>query len=452
MKSNESDRRRFLKEGAVALAGGVALGATPGHAQEGQGEKKPANADDPKYAGAVPVSADWESYGVPSRFAGSKRTAWRLLPLAVPTQLHQATLYTPLQNQAGIITPSGLHYTVNHSGTAYPDIDPEQHRLLIHGMVERPLIFTMEDIKRLPSVSRIHFLECNANTRPTGFGRGKENWQTPQQTHGWASCSEWTGVRLSDLLRQVGVKKGASWVISEGADQVRFTDSIPLSKALYDTLVVYAQNGEPIRREQGFPLRLFTPGFAGVHNVKYLHRIEVVDQPQLSHFEIPMHAERRLAPGRPGGWITHRFQIGPKSVILRPSGGQQLPGVGYFEITGLAWSGAGAVRKVEVSTDNGRTWQAAQLQQPVLTKAFTRFSVNWNWDGSEAVLLSRCTDDLGQVQPSLAQYAEAMLGPSARANPGVYPVDPKGGFFSMCNAIQPWKVTRDGSVINAMFF
>jgi sulfane dehydrogenase subunit SoxC len=350
----------------------------------------------------------------------------------------------------GIITPSGLHFTVNHSGTPYPDIDPKQHRLLIHGMVERPLMLTIEDIKRLPSVSRIHFIECNANSRPTGFGRGKKNWQTVQYTHGWASCSEWTGVRLSDLLRQVGVKKGASWIISEGGDEVKFADSIPLSKAMYDTLVVYGQNGEPIRREQGFPLRLLTPGFPGVHNVKYLHRIEVADRPHLSHFEIPMHAERRPAEGRPGGWIAHRFQIGPKSVIIRPSGGQQLPGVGFYGITGFAWSGAGAVRRVEVSTDNGRTWKDAQLQQPVLPKAFTRFVLNWNWNGAETVLLSRCTDELGQVQPTLNEYAKAVLGPTARTYPPGYPIDVKGGSFSMCNAIQSWKVMSDGSVHNAM--
>lgn len=447
MSSQQSDRRQFLKGGA-ALVGGLALG--PVSAQPQDAAALAAVAQNPNYMGVVPTSAAWEAYGVPSRFDKSGRIAWRLSALAVPSRTHQSTLYTPLQDQTGIITPSGLHFSVNHDGCPFPDIDPQEHRLLIHGMVERPVTLTLEDIKRLPSVSQIHFIECNANTRPTGFGRGGKNWQSVQFTHGWASCSEWTGVRLSDLLRQVGLKKGASWIISEGADEIKLADSIPLSKAMYDVLVVYGQNGEPIRREQGFPLRLLVPGFPGVHNVKYLRRIEVVDQPQLSQFEIPMHAERRPAKGRPGGWIAHRFQIGPKSVILRPSGGQTLPGSGFYEIHGLAWSGAGAVRRVDVSTDNGRTWKAARLQQPVLPKAFTRFCLNWNWDGRESVLLSRCVDDLGQVQPTLTEYARAVLGPSARAYPPGYP-EVKGGQLSMCNAIQPWRVQRDGSVYNAMF-
>jgi sulfane dehydrogenase subunit SoxC len=446
MSSKQSDRRRFLTEGA-ALVGSLAVGSTPVRSQDAAAGAAKAE-QELTYAGEVPVEADWEAYGVPSRFGKSARIAWRLLPLRVPTVAHQTSLYSPLQNQMGIITPSGLHYAANHSGTPYPDIDPETHRLLIHGMVERPLILTVEDVKRLPSVSRIHFIECNANTRPTGFGRGGKNWNTVQHTHGWASCSEWTGVRLSALLQQAGVKKGAGWVISEGVDEMKLVDSIPLSKAMDDALVVYGQNGEPLRREQGFPLRLLTPGFAGIHNVKYLRRLEVVDQPQLSHFEIPMHAERRPAEGRPAGWVAHRFQWGPKSVIIRPSAGLTLPGVGFYEITGLAWSGAGAVRRVEVSTNNGRSWKAARLQPPVLPKAFTRFCSNWNWDGAEAVLLSRCIDELGQTQPTLTEFARAVLGPSA---PAGYPVDIKGGEFSMCNAVQPWRVLRDGSVHNAMF-
>jgi sulfane dehydrogenase subunit SoxC len=446
MSSQQSGRRRFLKEGA-ALIGGLAVGVTPGHSQDNQGLAAKAAAAN--YRGEVPIAAQWEAYGVPSRFGKSARAAWRLLPLSVPAPYHQSSLYTPLQNQTGIITPSGLHYAANHDGCPFPDIDPEGHRLLIHGMVERPVSLTVEDLKRLPSVCHVHFVECNANTRPTGFGRGGPNWQSVQFTHGWASCSEWTGVRLSDLLRQVGVKKGASWVISEGADDIKLVDSIPLSKAMSDTLVVYGQNGEPLRREQGFPLRLLTPGFAGIHNVKYLHRMEVVDQPLLSQFEIPMHAERRPAAGRPAGWVAHRFQWGPKSVIIRPSGAQTLPGVGFYEIHGLAWSGAGAVRRVDVSTDNGQSWKAARLQRPVLPKAFTRFCLNWNWDGRETVLLSRCVDELGQVQPTLTEFARAVLGPTARAYPPGYP-EIKGSQFSMCNAIQPWSVLRDGRVLNAM--
>jgi len=265
------------------------------------------------------------------------------------------------------------------------------------------------------------------------------------------SCSEWTGVLLSDLLREAGVQKGASWIIAEGADQNKVVMSIPMSKAMYDSLVVYGQNGELLRREQGFPLRLLTPGFAGVNNVKWLRRIKVVDQPQLSQLEARIHSERRLAEGRPTSWTWFRYELGPKSVIIRPSGGQRLPGTGFYDLTGLAWSGAGVVRRVEVSTDGGRTWKDALLEEPVLPKAQTRFRLDWNWDGGETVLQSRCTDELGQIQPTLTEYARTVLGPKARPYPPGYPGDVERVVYGNCNAIQPWKVMRDGSVHNAMY-
>ena len=446
MKSKRSNRRRFLKESA-ALAGGLALGAIPGHAQVGQGEVPVKQVG----LGEVPVKEDWEAYGVRSRFDKSARIARDHHALQIPTKEHQTTLWTPLQDQMGIITPSGLHFAITHAGIPFPDIDPQQHQLLIHGMVDRPLILTLEDLRRLPSVSRIHFVECNSNTKPTGFGRSVEHMRTVQQTHGYTSCSEWTGVLLSELLGQAGVQKGASWIIAEGVDQNKLVMSIPMSKAMYDSLVVYGQNGEVLRREQGFPLRLLVPGFAGVNNVKWLRRIKVVDQPQLSQYEARTHAETRSAEGRPTGWTWFRYELGPKSVIIRPSGGQRLPGAGFYDITGLAWSGAGVVRRVEVSTDGGRTWKDAQLQEPVLPKAQTRFRLDWNWDGGETVLQSRCTDELGQIQPTLTEYARTVLGPKARPYPPGYPGDVEGLSYGNCNAIQPWKVMRDGSVHNAMF-
>src|ERR1700682_468474 len=200
MKSKRSNRRRFLKESA-ALAGGLALGAIPGHAQVGQGEVPVKQVG----LGEVPVKEDWEAYGVRSRFDKSARIARDHHASEIPTKEHQTTLWTPLQDQMGIITPSGLHYFVTHAGIPFPDIDPQQHRLLIHGMVDRPLILSLEDLRRLPSVSRIHFVECNSNTKPTGFGRSVEHQRTVQYTHGYMSCSEWTGVLLSELLQQDGV-------------------------------------------------------------------------------------------------------------------------------------------------------------------------------------------------------------------------------------------------------
>ena len=344
---------------------------------------------------------------------------------------------TPLQDSIGIITPSSLHYVTTH-GYDPPDIDPRQHRLLIHGMVDRPLIFTLEELKRLPSVSRIHFLECAGNS---DLDRDDQaNAETVQETHGQTSCSEWTGVLLSLLLKEAGVQKGASWLVAEGADAGKHTKSIPLEKAMDDVLVAYGQNGEAVRPEQGYPLRLLVPGWEGISNVKWLRRIKVVDQPYMTKWESTMYAS--LRPDGKARWF--QFEMGPKSVITFPSGGQRLPGRGFYEITGLAWSGGGAIRRVEVSTDGGRTWKDAQLQEPVLRMAHTRFRFPWNWDGEEAVLQSRCTDERGDVQPTLAE-----LGKIWGVNPDYW--QSTTNRINHFNAIQPWKVTRDGSVHNAMF-
>jgi sulfane dehydrogenase subunit SoxC len=313
-----------------------------------------------------------------------------------------------------------------------PEIDPQQHRLLIHGMVDRPLIYTMDELKRFPSVSRIYFLECNANSRPL---RGP-NADSVQLVHGRTSCSEWTGVLLSVLLKECGVQKGASWIVAEGSDANKYTMSIPLGKAMDDILVAYAQNGEPVRPQQGYPVRLVVPGWEAIRSVKWLSRIKVVDQPYMAWHESGNNADTR--PDGKGLWF--RFELGPKSVITRPSGGQKLTGHGSYEITGLAWTGGGAVRKVDVSIDGGRTYKEAQLQQPVHRYAHTRFRFPWKWSGEEAVLQSRCTDERGEVQPTIAEAAK---------NLGVSP-----DYFYQAdhfNGVQPWKVNRDGSVQNALF-
>jgi sulfane dehydrogenase subunit SoxC len=434
MSSSGKSRRRFLRESAAALAGVVA-GAVPAYSQASPSIRE------------TPAKEDGEGYGRRSRFENLARVAMVESRLAkVPIKENHDVLLTPIQDQMAIITPSGLHYEISHAEVEVPDIDPRQHRLLIHGMVDRPLIFNLEELKRLPSVSRIHFVECNSNTR--GSVLGVENMRTAQYTHGLASCSVWTGVPLSVLLREAGVQEGAGWIIAEGAESMKWARSIPLSKAMLDGMVAYGQNGEAVRREQGYPLRLLLPGWEGGNNVKWLRRIKVVDQPYMSYMEARLYIEKR----RPAdGWLWFRFEMGPKSVITRPSGGQQLPGPGYYEITGFAWSGGGVVRRVEVSTDGGRTWKDAHLHEPVLTMAFTRFSLNWNWEGEETVLQSRCTDELGQIQPTLAEYARAVLGPEARPYPPGYPGDIEGETHGHCNAIQPWRVNRDGSVHNAMY-
>ncbi|OFW44665.1 MAG: sulfite dehydrogenase [Acidobacteria bacterium RIFCSPLOWO2_12_FULL_60_22] len=415
MNSKQSGRRRFLKEGA-ALAG-LAVGAVRSARGQTLGSEIPAAR-----------AKDLRAYGEPSRFEKAAR----------------ADLLTPLQDTLGIITPAALHFEVIRYRSGPPDIDPRQHRLLIHGLVDRPLIFTVEELKRLPSVSRIHFVECAGNSSPievvTVLGRRKS--ETVQQVHGLTACSEWTGVQLSLLLKEAGVQKGAGWLLAEGAEPGQHTKSIPLEKAMEDVLVAYGQNGEAVRPEQGYPFRLLVPGWEGVSNVKWLRRIKVVDRPYMTKMESTGYVALWPSLGGKGRWFN--FEMGPKSVITFPSGGHRLPGRGFYEITGLAWSGRGAIRRVEVSTDGGRSWKDAQLQEPVHRMAHARFRLPWNWEGEEAVLQSRCTDDQGDVQPSLAEFARTW---------GVKPdyFQATSNRVNHFNSIYPWKVTREGSVRNALF-
>jgi len=345
---------------------------------------------------------------------------------------------TPIQDLTGIITPAPLHFYESH-GYIPPDIDPKQHRLLIHGMVDRNMIFTLDDLKRLPAVTRTHFIECAANGDSTRLG--KEPEATPQITHGYTSCSMWTGVQLSRVLDMVGVQKGASWILAESAEGSRFSKGIPMEKAMDDCLLAYGQNGEAVRPEQGYPLRLISPGYEGIYNVKWLSRIELADSPAITQRELYYFTsvEEGKYADHKSRWF--RFEMGANSVITRPAGGQRLESHGFYEITGLAWSGAGAIRRVEVSTDNGRTWKDAELREPVLPKAHTRFGFAWNWGGEECVLMSRSTDERGQVQPSLVELGK------------IWDVDANyihTHWLGHVNAIRPWKVTADGSVYNAI--
>ena len=410
MKNKEPGRRRFLKDSA--LLAGLAAGAVI-----------PAKAQNENPASARPVTEfdarGFRPYGERSPYVHSLRSAAPETPG-----------FTPLQDFSGIITPSALFYVNTHYGV--PIVDPQQHRLMIHGMVDHPLIFTVEDLKRLPSVSRIHFLECNDNS-----AESIKNGKTAQ-AHGRTSCGEWTGVLLSTLLKEAGVQKGGTWLLAEGADSGKHSKSLPIEKAMDDMIVAYALNGEPMRPENGFPLRLLIPGFSGVHNIKWLRRIKVVDQPYMQKAEAASYSSMR--PDGKARWFM--FEMPPKSVITRPSGGQQLSGPGFYEITGLAWSGRGTIRKVEVSTDDGQTWKEAQLQTPVLRIAHTRFRFNWDWDGQETTLMSRCTDDLDQVQPTLAELSKVFQVNLEYWKETTNPIN-------LFNAIQPWKVSRDGSIKNA---
>ena len=412
----DSKRRAFLVQGA-AIAGSLAASAArpagvPADAQS------PADPPWTRTLGA-PILAS--PYGVPSRYeAGVVR---RQSPGLTRTA-QSSVSFTPLQSLFGIITPSGLHYERHHAGV--PDVVPDQHRLMIHGLVRAPRLYTIDDLVRFPSVSRIHFIECGANT---GMEWANAAVPTVQYTHGMLGCSEWTGVPLAVLLDEAGVdRKRARFVLAEGADGASLTRTIPLEMALDDVLVVYGQNGEMLRPEQGYPLRLLVPGVQGVSSVKWLRRLEVGDAPWNTREESLHYVD--LMPGgiqRQYTWIQEA-----KSVITSPSGGQVLLDRGYHEIRGLAWSGRGKVRRVDVSTDGGRNWRTAKLQGPVLPKALTRFRIDWTWTGGPALLQSRVIDETGYVQPSIRELR------AVRGTRSIY----------HNNAIQTWRVDPAGDVTN----
>lgn len=374
---------------------------------------------------ASAASADDRVLGNPRTVRGerSKRELSELFfkPGATPAT---GSARTPLQDLFGTVTPADLHFQRHHSGV--PDLDPATHRLLVHGLVEQPLFFSVDDLKRFPAVSRFHFIECAGNSGREHLGQPGE---TVQISHGLLSNSEWTGVPLRTLLNEVGVRAQARWIVAEGADAARLDRSIPLAKAIDDVLVAYAQNGEPLRPAQGYPLRLVVPGWEGNVNIKWLGRLELTDGPAMTRDEAAYYTDL-LADGRARQFT---FMMEAKSVITRPSGGQKLGAAGPYEIEGLAWSGHGKITRVEVSVDGGASWQAAQLQAPVLAKAVTRFRLPWRWNGSAAELQSRCTDETGYVQPTRDELV-AVRGPNASDH---------------YNGIKSWFVRGDGTVSHA---
>ena len=324
---------------------------------------------------------------------------------------------TPLQDLYGMITPSDLHFQRHHGGV--PLIDPQRYELLIHGMVDRPMVFTLKDLKRFPSLSRICFLECSGN-----FRTGKTTL-TPQEICGLTSQSEWTGVLLSTLFREVGVSPKATWFLAEGSDAAVMTRSIPLHKAMEDAMIAYGQNGEALRPEQGYPARLLLPGWEGNTNVKWIRRIELSDQPFMTREE----TAKYTYPVK-GKIRQFSFEMDARSIITFPAFPLQIDR-GWVEIRGLAWSGRDKITRVDVSTDAGRSWTPAELQGPVLEKAHTRFRFLWNWDGKETNILSRATDETGYTQPTIKQLVAAR-GPDL------------GGYH--LNPVTAWNIKRDGKV------
>lgn len=333
--------------------------------------------------------------------------------------------WTPHQDLNGMITPSDLHFQRNHAGTTL--IDPSNHRLVVHGMVDRPKSYSMDDIHRFPRETQIYFLECSGNSG-SGYG-GAAADATAQSIHGLTSTSEWGGVRTHLILEDVGVQSGATWALFEGADAAVMTRGVPIEKLRDDAMLAYIQNGEPIRPEQGFPLRLFLPGWEGNANIKWLRRIQFSDRP-FETKEETRHYTDSMPDGRSRQFT---FQMEPKSIITWPSGGERVPGRGFWEIRGIAWSGYGRIERVQVSTDNGGSWHDAHLDN-TLPIAHTRFRYAWDWNGSGTTIMSRATDETGYVQPTRQELIQA------RGDDYVYHF----------NGIQPWVIAADGSVTNGL--
>lgn len=420
-------RRRFLAASVSSAAASMAaLGLASGpRAAQAQAAGDPNILNLPAHTTGLGMPVAANAYGMPSQY--EKGLQRRESPGL--TRVSAASVaFTPLQGTFGIITPSGLHFERHHQG--WWDIDPSKHRLMVMGLVKEPKVYTMDDIMRLPSVSRIHFIECGANT---AMEWGNVAVPTVQYTHGMVSCSEFTGVPLSVLLDDCGIDmKQARYVLAEGADGSSMTRTIALDRALDDAIVAYGMNGEMLRPENGYPLRLVVPGIQGVSWVKWLRRIEVGDQRWATKDEA-IHYVDLMPDG------LHRQYTGiqeAKSVITTPSGGQTLLDRGYYNISGLAWSGRGRVKRVDVSVDGGRNWRTARLQTPVLTKAFTRFNIDWVWDGRPAVLQSRVQDDTGYVQPKINQLR------AVRGTRSIYHQ----------NAIQSWRVAESGEVSNVQVY
>ncbi len=423
-------RRQFLRSSflaALATGAGAGAGASVSTSARAAAITNLSPPDDPAilqlpaHSTSLGQAVATHPYGQPSKYEAAlvRRESPGL------TRVNQASVsFTPLQGLFGIITPNGLHFERHHQG--WHDIDPATHRLMLHGMVKNPKVYTMDDLMRLPSVSRMHFIECGANSATEW---GNVAVPTIQYTHGMLSCCEFTGVPLALLLQDCGYDvKNAKYVLAEGADGSGMTRTISIERALDDVLVAWGMNGEMLRPENGYPLRLVVPGVQGVSWVKWLRRIKVGDQPWNTKDETLHYIDLQ-----PDG--THRQYTSVqecKSVITSPSGGQQLLGQGFYDINGLAWSGRGKISRVDVSVDGGRNWRTARLDTPVLSKCLSRFHLDWVWDGKPALLQSRAIDETGYVQPRIQQLR------AVRGSKSIY----------HNNAIQTWQVATSGEVAN----
>ena len=414
--THDPSRRALLGRSAAALgaAGVAAMGSGRAAAQDLGVPASNRSAGRP-----IPN----HEYGMPSKFEA--HVVRRRSDVLVNRQNFSDWSMTPLQSQLGTITPNGLIYERHHNGV--PDINPDEHRLAIHGMVKQPLVFSMSDLMKYPSVTKFYFMECSGN--------GLTDWLKPasktvQQTHGLLSCAQWTGVPVSVLLEEAGISPDATWALAEGADGAAHARSIPMKKMLDDALLVYASNGEMLRAENGYPLRLFIPGWEGNVSIKWLRRIKLADKP----WHLRSETARYTDPMPDGKWRQFSFDMEAKSVITSPSGGMNVR-PGELMIQGFAWSGNGSIKAVDVTTDGGRTWREATVEGPVLDKCLTRFRFPWNWNGAPVSIASRAVDSTGYVQPTVEDIKK---------------VRAITGFVQHHNGVFPWSIDASGEVKNAI--
>ncbi len=406
------DRRLFLRQGGLfGIVGLAGLGAYA----------KPVEAETLMVPEWSKTPGAWVGgYTLPSKF--ETKVARTPFPAGPYNGIGPGSARAPLQFLDGMITPNGVHYERSHNGI--PDINPDTHRLLIHGLVKRPLTFTVESLSRYPMTSRIAFVECAGNSGALYADKPAEG--TAQTLHGLVSCAEWTGVPLAMLLEEAGVDPAAKWLVAEGADAAAMSRSVPLAKALDDAIVALYQNGERVRPANGYPMRLLLPGFQGNMNVKWLRRIKLLREPAMTKDETSKYSLLL----KEGKVAQFNFPLDAKSVITKPSPGVNMTAPGLYEISGIAWSGNGKISKVEVSADGGKSWAPAALSEPVLSKAITRFRIPWRWSGGPAILQSRAIDETGYVQPSREQQIVA------RGSRAAY----------HCNLITSWGISDQGEV------
>jgi sulfane dehydrogenase subunit SoxC len=407
-------RRALISAAGVAAGGAFLAGVVPdllgqAPAQKAATPPPPVVPDDPS---AVP--------GVPSE-ATAARSPFEN-PTLTPTGITTGSTLTPLQDLTGTITPSDLVFQRHHNGIAL--IDPHKHTLTIHGLVDRPRTYTLDDLKRFPAVTRIHFLECSGNGRSAFKGPKPE--MSPQMVDGLTSNCEWTGVPLKTLFQEVGAQAPARWFLAEGGDAARLSRSIPMDKAMDDALIVWAQNGEPLRPANGYPIRLLLPGYEGNANIKWIRRIELGREPWMFKDETSKYTD----PLANDTARIFSFILDAKSIITTPAFPAKVASPGWWPIRGIAWTGRGKIDRVDVSTDGGKSWTQANFIGPVLPLAHARFELMWKWDGKPARLMSRAIDETGYVQPTAAQFIKAR---------GI-------GTDYHFNYIRSWDVAADGTV------